>query len=43
MTAFDATDTGYPSQRLTNVSTALPMDAAATTPGKKKTSLFGIF
>lgn len=43
MTTTDSTDTSFPSEKLTRVSTALPIDAAATTPGKKKTSLFGIF
>lgn len=42
-----ATESGpepsYPSDRLTRVSTALPIDAAAVTPGKKRASPIGIF
>jgi peptide/nickel transport system permease protein len=42
-----ATESGpepsYPSERLTRVSTALPIDAAAVTPGKRKVSPLGIF
>ncbi len=43
MTTTESTDPGFPSERLTRVSTALAIDAAATTPGKKKTSMFGLF
>lgn len=43
MTATDSgTDTEFPSDKLTRVSTAVPIDAAAGEPGKKKTSLFGL-
>ncbi len=42
-----ATDSGaeieYPSDDLTRVSTVLQIDAAATTPGKKKTTPLGLF
>ncbi len=43
MTATDSSDTEYPSDKLTRISTALPIDAAATTPGKKRIGPIGLF
>lgn len=44
MTATESgTDTEFPSQKLTKVSTAVAIDAAATSPGKKKTTPLGLF
>ncbi len=44
MTATESgTDTEFPSQKLTNISTSEAIDSGATAPGKKKTSAWGLF